>query len=387
MVGLFVAAGMICGCQGGEDVRLDVSSDSQLEAETRKWIDGVQKRSDQGARDVARLTKRITPLEAKFAVARRESEGVESRTKQRFAAARTSAGPRPADRMAADVWQKALDEKLATIAVDGDQQQTQAVKKTIVISRQLADTRRALDKARHYVRTPEQIASETRRYRTFLAAVSRPGTWQLDQRIDELNFVNVELHEIVAQLSGYANIAVNWSELAGLGARFDRPVTYNRRDVKLGEAIERVFALASGNHYAITVGSLGNAVVVSTPQGLKNSAMLYGRTARQVATSPYKANKNMMAEEISRMDFEDMELAQVLDFSGEVSGRKIQIDWDAVKQYDITENMVITIHLRKSAFGLILRLVLDKAGAGKVLLDVEVKEGNIIIKPLRGEKQ
>ncbi|MDP6546530.1 MAG: hypothetical protein QGH60_21335 [Phycisphaerae bacterium] len=364
-----------------------MSSDSQLEAETRKWIDGVQKRSDQGARDVARLTKRITPLEAKFAVARRESEGVESRTKQRFAAARTSAGPRPADRMAADVWQKALDEKLATIAVDGDQQQTQAVKKTIVISRQLADTRRALDKARHYVRTPEQIASETRRYRTFLAAVSRPGTWQLDQRIDELNFVNVELHEIVAQLSGYANIAVNWSELAGLGARFDRPVTYNRRDVKLGEAIERVFALASGNHYAITVGSLGNAVVVSTPQGLKNSAMLYGRTARQVATSPYKANKNMMAEEISRMDFEDMELAQVLDFSGEVSGRKIQIDWDAVKQYDITENMVITIHLRKSAFGLILRLVLDKAGAGKVLLDVEVKEGNIIIKPLRGEKQ
>jgi hypothetical protein len=215
-----------------------------------------------------------------------------------------------------------------------------------------------------------------------MTAVTRPGSWQLDQRVDELNFVNVNPREVLERLSTYANIVVNWQELTVLGASFDRPVTYNRRNVKLGEAIEKVLALASGNHYAIAVGSLGNAVVVSTPQGLKDSAMMYERTAGQVAGSPYKANKNMMAEKLDRIDMNDMELSQVLEFSGHLTDRKVQIDWDALKQHDITEDLVITVNLRKPAFALFLRLVLDQAGTGDVLLDAKVKEGSIIITPL-----
>ena len=384
MVGLFVAAGAVCGCRGGADGRLDVASDRELDAQTRQWIDRVQKRSDKGVEDAARLAKEIGPLEAKLAAARGELAAVGPRTKRRFSAARTSAGPRPADRMAADVWKRALDEKLATIAVDGQEQQNLSEKKIVVISRRLANARRALDKARHYVRTPEQIAAEARRYKAFLRAIGRPGAWQIEQRIDELDFVNVGLHEIVERLGGYGNIAVNWRALGAAGARFDRPVTCKRRNVKLGEALEKAFALASGNHYAIAVGSLGNAVVVSTPRGLRDSAMLYGRTARQVAASPYKANRNMMAGKIDRLEFYDIEFSQALDFVGDLVDRKVQVDWDALKRYGITADMPITIHLRKPAFGLMIRLLLDQAGGGKVLLGVEAKEGNIIISPLNG---
>ena len=384
LLGLFVAAGVVCGCRDGGDVHLDGGADSRLAAETREWIDGVRKRSDRGVKDAARLTKEIAPLEARLSAARRESAAVEPRTKQRFAVARGSAGPRPVDRGAADAWKHALDEKLATIAADGEEQKTQAVKKIVVISRQLADARRALDKARHYVRTPEQIAAEAKRYKAFLAAVSRPGARQIEQRIDELDFENVDVHEIVERLAGYGNIAVNWRALGAVGARFDRPVSYKGRNVKLGEALEKVFALASGNHYAIAVGSLGNAVVVSTPRGLRDSAMLYERAARQVAAAPYKANRNMMAEELSNIEFIEIEFGMALQFVGDVVDRKVQIDWGALKRYGITADTLITIHLRKPAFGLFLRLLLDNAGGGKVLLDVEAREGNIIIKPLSG---
>ena len=382
LLGLLVAAGVVCGCQGGGDVRLDGASDSRLEAQTREWIERVQKCSEKGVKDAARLTKEIAPLEEKLTAARRESEAVEPRTKQRFAVARTSAGPRPADRMAADAWRNALDEKLATIAADGEAQKTQAEKKIIVISRQLDNAKRALDKARHYVRTPEQIASEAKRYKAFLAAVSRPGARQLEQRIDELDFVNVDVHEIVDRLAGHANIAVNWRALETAGAAFDRPVTYKSRNVKLGEALEKLFALAGGNHYAVTVASLDNVVVVSTLQDIKDSAMLHARTAAQVAASPYKANKNMIAERIDRLEFIEMEFSVVLDFVEALVERKVQIDWDALKRYDITADTPITIYLRKPAYGLMIRLLLDQAAGGKALLDVEVKKGNIIIKPL-----
>ena len=328
LLGLLVAAGVVLGCRGGADGRLDGGSDSPVEAETREWIDRVKKRSVRGAKNAARLTKEIGPLEAKLTEARRESEAIEPRTKQRFAAARAAAGPRPTDRMAADAWKNALDEKLATIAADGEEQKLQAAKKIVVISRQLGNAKRALDQARQYVRTPEQIAAEAGRYKVFLAAVSRPGARQIEQRIDELDFVNVGLHEIVERLAGYGNIVVNWRVLAAVGARFDRPVTYKGRNVKLGEALENAFALASGNHYAITVGSLGNAVVVSTPRGLRDSAMLYGRTAAQVAAAPYKANRNMMAKRIDWLEFEDIEFGIALQFVEDVVERTpVRLNW------------------------------------------------------------
>jgi len=382
LLGLLVAAAVVLGCRGGADGRLDGGSDSPLEARTREWIEGLRKRSDQGARDVARLTKEIGPLEAKLTEARRESEAIEPRMKQRFAAARAAAGPRPTGRMAADAWKNALDEKLATIAADGEEQKLQAAKKIVVISRQLGNAKRALVRARQYVRTPEEIAAEARRYKAFLAAVSRPGARQIEQRIDELDFVNVGLHEIVEWMAGYGNIAVNWRAMEAVGARFDRPVTYKGRNVKLGEALEKAFALASGNHYAVTVASLDNAVVVSTPQDIKDSAMLYARTAAQVTASPYKANRNMMAERIDRLEFEDIEFGIALQFVEDVVERKVQIDWGALRRYDITAGTPITISLKKPAFGMMIRLLLDQAAGGRALLDIKVKKGNIIIKPL-----
>lgn len=53
--------------------------------------------------------------------------------------------------------------------------------------------------------------------------------------------------------------------------------------------------------------------------------------------------------------------------------RKVQIDWDALKRYGITADTPITISLKKPAFGMMIRLILDQAGGGKALLDVEVK--------------
>ena len=82
-----------------------------------------------------------------------------------------------------------------------------------------------------------------------------------------------------------------------------------------------------------------------------------------------------------------MEVGVVLDFVEAVVERKVQIDWDALKRHDITAETPITISLRKPSYGLMIRLLLDQAGGGKALLDVEVKEGNIIIKPLRGRAE
>jgi hypothetical protein len=91
-----------------------------------------------------------------------------------------------------------------------------------------------------------------------------------------------------------------------------------------------------------------------------------------------------MAEKLSRFEFIDIEFSLTLQFMEEVVERKIRIDWDALKRYDITPETPITVHsIRKPTFALLIRLLLDQAGGGKVMLDVEVKKGDIIIKPLK----
>jgi hypothetical protein len=380
---LCLAVGVISGCTSGIGGSLDAESDRELDTVVSQWVETARKRSDKGVSDAARLTEEIVLLEEKLTAARAELAKVAPRTARRFSEARSDAGPRPTDRRAADTWANALDEKLATIASNGEHRKLQAEKKVAGISRQIDTARRSLGSARQYIRTPEQLAAEGRRYKALLVAIDREGAWQLQQRIDELNFVNVDLYEVVDRLGDYGNIAVGWRALATAGAEFDKPITYKRRNVKLGEALETLFALASGNHYSVTVGSLGNVVVVSTPQDIKNSARLYARTAAQVAASPYKANRNMMAEKLSRLEFVDIEFSLALQFMEEVVERKIRIDWDALKRYDVTPETPITVHsIRRPTFALLIRLLLDQAGGGKVMLDVEVKKGDIIIKPL-----
>jgi isocitrate dehydrogenase len=83
---------------------------------------------------------------------------------------------------------------------------------------------------------------------------------------------------------------------------------------------------------------------------------------------------NMM---VTQFDFEDMELGQIFEFLEDVVELKMQIDWDALKQYDITAETEVTIHTGRIKFGLFLRLMLDQADSGKVLLEQAVEAGDV----------
>jgi hypothetical protein len=381
-LGLLIVVGLSCGCQPPSVNMVNGDPDQWSEADIRSWADWQRKMSDDATKKAVRLRGEIAVLEDKLAEAKRRFPDIKADWERERAGIGVPPGPKPATPRAAFQQKIALGEERRVLYKAYKSREGQAKQDMEKICNSIDETKRKLKRTEDWIWTPAEIALKTKRYRSHQIALRHQGDWQLEQPIEKVFLLDVKLEKALEQISGdFGNFLVNWGALKAAGVRVITPVTYYRTNVRYGEALRDVLEQACGAHKAIVIGWVGNTVIVSTQKSLDDSAMLYKRTELQLAASGNKNDRRVMNMMVTQFDFEDMELGQIFEFLEDVVELKMQIDWDALKQYDITAETEVTIHTGRIKFGLFLRLMLDQAASGKVLLGVKVRDGKIIINP------
>jgi len=101
-------------------------------------------------------------------------------------------------------------------------------------------------------------------------------------------------------------------------------------------------------------------------RGLKGPVK-WTRPDRIAAKSRTKADRivdKQLDTKVSRLDFEDMEFEQVMQFMRDVSGASIRVDWTTLAKEGIEPKTPVKVHLSNVTFRKALEIVLDDIGVG-----------------------
>ena len=75
---------------------------------------------------------------------------------------------------------------------------------------------------------------------------------------------------------------------------------------------------------------------------------------------------------VSRLDFEDMELSQVIQFIRDVVGAGTIVDWRALAKLGVKSKTIVNVHLQNVTFDTALKLILiGVAGPGKLAYKID----------------
>lgn len=95
-----------------------------------------------------------------------------------------------------------------------------------------------------------------------------------------------------------------------------------------------------------------------------------------------QVTKKMLATSVSKLDFEDMELSQAIQFLRDISGACIHVKWRVLAIEGVLPETPINLHMHNVMFAHVLQLVLDDAASQSescVGLDYIIEDGVISI--------
>ncbi|MBT3202136.1 MAG: hypothetical protein HN350_19710, partial [Phycisphaerales bacterium] len=106
-----------------------------------------------------------------------------------------------------------------------------------------------------------------------------------------------------------------------------------------------------GGQFVITHTQSGHAKILSLLNTLRSGAGLRG-PVRRLWVDPTEAKvdpavKKLLDTEVSKLDFEDMEIVQVFQFLRDVSGANIHVNWRALALESIEPATTVNVHLKK----------------------------------------
>jgi hypothetical protein len=232
---------------------------------------------------------------------------------------------------------------------------------------------------------PEKYRLELMRRAVMAIAVGPrvPKSWRSDA--SRLTFTDMEISQVFQFMRDVtdSSIVVDWRGLAELS--FVPATTIN---VQLPRtAMARVWDeilddLGDSRVDCIVVN--GTTVVTTRDRlGLITSAISAQPPIGRKKPAENKAVVKLLQTRVSKLNFGGMQLSQVQEFLYDVSGAKIEIDWEALAPLGVRPETPINVHLGKTTFDIALRLILvDAAGPGK--LTYKVDDGKIhIIRALK----
>ena len=126
----------------------------------------------------------------------------------------------------------------------------------------------------------------------------------------------------------------------------------------------------------------GKVIVISTRQGAKDFVTRH-RKAMARAKEP---GGEALAKALPEVTFDRVPVSDVLDFLRDITGVKIDVDWQKLEAAGVERNAPVNLRAKDISFAQALQLVLDNAGAAKQEIGFEVKDGRVVIGPVKGEK-
>ncbi len=211
---------------------------------------------------------------------------------------------------------------------------------------------------------------------------------QLNERIRELKFDDIEMKDVIQFLRDVSgvNIYVRWSRLNSVGVTKATTVNVHLQNVTLHTGLALCLADTSGmgkTGYALADGVL----VISTAEDA-------AKLARQINAGPIggktEAEKRSLArilnERIRELNFDDIELKDVIQFLRDVCGVGFRVEWSRLNSIGMTKDSPVNLHLQDVTLHTALVLCLaDAAGEGTV--SYIIKDGAIHISTPEGLKK
>ena len=125
---------------------------------------------------------------------------------------------------------------------------------------------------------------------------------------------------------------------------------------------------------------LGQAKAPTTKPATESPAKPAGElTADQAAAAADAAVRKRLAPKVNKLDFDDIEFKDVIQFLRDVSGLSIHVKWSALSLAGVDRKTPVNIHLNDVTMGKALRVILDDIGGGNTKVDYLVDEGVVTI--------
>ena len=203
----------------------------------------------------------------------------------------------------------------------------------------------------------------------------------LDKHVAEVRFHGNSFADVVdflRDLSG-ANVVVRYDELEKVGITKDSTVRHEAKDRKLSAVLSAVLEAAGAKKGAAVVGTVGNAIVLTTPADLKRLTAAAAEHAaalkRLTATAAEHAaahEPTAMTKPMPELRFNASAASDVFDVLGDNAGVKFKPDWAALKAVGVEPDTPMTARLRNVSTADALLFLLANADDGEHPLDYRV---------------
>lgn len=199
---------------------------------------------------------------------------------------------------------------------------------------------------------------------------------QLDRILPEISFDAVALSDVLdffRDVSG-ANLFVDWKYLKGAGVDRNVPITLRLKNRKFRDVLQSVCDAAAAKG-KIDFQAQDGLMIISTKEG---AAGLVDSLKADISGWDEK-NRRQMLRKIPEVTFDAVSLADVIDFLRDVSGVKLEVDWDAFAKAGTSKDTPITARLRNLPLNSALRVIFH--GATDQPVEITEKNGLLHIAP------
>lgn len=184
---------------------------------------------------------------------------------------------------------------------------------------------------------------------------------RLNERIPRVDFDDTKLKDAIQffRIISGVNIYVDWGTLAYAGVRKNARVKLHLQDVPCGEALTKCLGGLKSDP-PITYALADGVVLISTPWHVAELARLI---STRPATTETEADKRIMVrlnKRIREINFDDIELKDVVQFLADVSGVRMKFRWDALGM-TVSKANTVNLNLRDVTVHTALTLCLDDA--------------------------
>jgi hypothetical protein len=165
------------------------------------------------------------------------------------------------------------------------------------------------------------------------------------------------------------NIVVNWKSLASIGIKEDTAVTVSLRDPTLKEA------LAQTLQYIKT--AKGTAHYIVEDGAIKVFAAQTKKSAPPAVSAP--AIPEAMDRVIPEVFFDGQELTDIFQFMQDVTGLKINPDWDRLQPVGIKKESPVKLRLKNLKTSSVLKIILESVSDGKNTVQCTFQQGVVSV--------
>ncbi|MCE5276822.1 MAG: hypothetical protein ABFD92_08595 [Planctomycetaceae bacterium] len=208
----------------------------------------------------------------------------------------------------------------------------------------------------------------------------------LDQNIKKLDFEEIEFKDVIQFIQGATglNIYVRWGELSKVGmGKQGSTVTFHEEDMTVRRCLELCLANATNVRGPLAYRIADGKIIISTAEDAEKMVAMM-ETAPGVAkdTPRNKAVSDAIQQRIKELNFDGIELKDIIQFMRDISGQNIYVSRSALRR----ASAPVTVHLQDVTLHQAILLCLEAAQVDPPL-DYVVAGGVIVISTPRELKK